>query len=176
MISSNKQKLIILVVCIVFLSGSCRLSGQTLVSESSLEKLAKNFEYTLSTGSKYKLVDGRYKQGQSIEDYVSIRVDTLAFGDLNGDGLKEAAVILVSNYGGSGSFYELTTLINGGQALQQTNCLELGDRVQIKKVKISKEKIIIEMLTQGPNDPMCCPSKKVNLIFQFKNGRLYETK
>ncbi|MGB9765816.1 MAG: hypothetical protein ACPLZD_10760 [Candidatus Saccharicenans sp.] len=178
----KKQKLfllatrLILLSAILWLSGSLGLSFQTSLSDSSLKKLVRNFEYTLSTGFKYKLADGCFKQGRSIEDYVNIRLDSFISGDLNGDGRQDAAVVLVSNYGGSGFFYELTALINDGLSFHQTNSLELGDRVEIKKIRINQEKVIIDLLTQGPDDPSCCPSKKVNLVFQFRNGQLYETK
>ncbi|MBC7361986.1 MAG: hypothetical protein H5U06_06865 [Candidatus Aminicenantes bacterium] len=88
----------------------------------------------------------------------------------------DAAVILVANYGGSGFFYELTALINDGAAFHQTNSLELGDRVKIVKLRIDQGKIIINMLTHGPNDPSCCPSKKAVLFFKLRNGQLSEIK
>lgn len=167
---------LILLSGILWFSGNQCLLGQTNISEASLRKLVRNFEYTLDIGSKYKLEDGHFEQGQSIENFVNIRLDSSAFGDLNDDGLLDAAVILVANYGGSGFFYELTALINDGAAFHQTNSLELGDRVKIEKLRIDQGKIIINMLTHGPNDPSCCPSKKAVLFFKLRNGQLSEIK
>lgn len=160
-----------------FLStSSTRLYGQTVISDSKLESLAKNFEYALGPSSKYRLKDGLYEEGKSMADYARIRLDSLATGDLNGDSLEELAVILASNFGGSGHFYMLTVLINKGDRFIQTNNLELGDRVNIQSLAISQGKISIEMLTHGPDDPMSSPSLKVKSSFQLDGDVLKETK
>ena len=181
-LKGGKQKLnwlaigIFLLTWIFFLPGRIYPSGQTEDGKSSLKQIVRNYEYLLDTGSKYKLQDGHYQQGKSIEDFVDIWLDSAAFGDLNNDGRPDAAVILVANYGGSGSFYTLTALVNEGKAFSQTNNLELGDRVKIKKLEIVQGKIKIDMLTHGPSDPSCCPSKEAVLFFKLRNGQLSEMK
>jgi len=165
-----------LLTWILFLPGRIFPSWQAEEEKSSLQQIVKNYEYLLDDGSKYKLQDGHYQQGKSIDDFVDIRLDSAAFGDLNNDGRPDAAVILVANYGGSGSFYTLTALVNEGKGFSQTNNLELGDRVNIKKLEIAQGKIKIDMLTHGPNDPSCCPSKKAILFFKLINGQLSEMK
>lgn len=149
---------------------SPRLQGS--LSAEEIRNLARNFEYSLVDGSRYRLKNGMYESGKGLDDYVSLKLAALALGDLNGDGQPEAAVILVSNFGGSGSFYEITVLINRGQDLEQTNSLELGDRVEIKKLAITGGRIRLDLLTHGPDDPMCCPSQKATLLFGLVNGRL----
>lgn len=147
-------------------------SPQADFSETEIKNLARNFEYSLVDGSRYRLKNGMYESGGGLDDYVSLKLVALALGDLNGDGQSEAAVVLVSNFGGSGSFYEITVLVNRGQDLEQTNNLELGDRVEIKKLSIAGGKIRLELLTHGPDDPMCCPSQKATLTFGLAAGRL----
>ncbi|MDI6849479.1 MAG: hypothetical protein QME69_06770 [Candidatus Saccharicenans sp.] len=140
--------------------------------EAEIKNLARNFEYCLVDGSKYRLKDGWYESGSGPDDYVRVKLAALAVGDLIHDEQPEAAVILVSNFGGSGSFYELTALVNRGQDLEQTNNLELGDRVEIKSLAISGGKIKLHLLTHGPEDPMCCPSRKTTLICGLVSGQL----
>lgn len=145
---------------------------QGSLSGAEIRNLARNFEYSLVDGSRYRLKNGMYESGQGLDDYINLKLAALALGDLNGDGQSEAAVVLVSNFGGSGSFYEITVLINRGQDLEQTNNLELGDRVEIKKLAIAGGKIRLDLLTHGPDDPMCCPSQKATLTFGLGAGRL----
>lgn len=177
---SRPWKRAILVAFIFFqfsltVAGSNRNTGlrpQGSLSAAEIRNLARNFEYSLVDGSGYRLKNGMYESGKGLDDYVSLKLAALALGDLNGDGQPEAAVVLVSNFGGSGSFYEITVLINRGQDLEQTNNLELGDRVEIKKLTIAGGKIRLDLLTHGPDDPMCCPSQKATLIFGLASGRL----
>ncbi len=167
---------IFLFVAAFYLSAGLYSSGQSRLSKELLEGLIKNFEYTLEDGSKYRLQNGYLEQGESIEDFVSVRLDSFNFGDLNSDNQTDAAVILVANYGGSGSFYNLTVLLNNGTDLIQTNSLELGDRIKIESLKISSGKILVTLLTHRPDDPLCCPSRRVNLEFRLKNGLLQKVR
>lgn len=81
-----------------------RDSVQMTWSEKEIMNLTRNYEYRLLYGSSYRLKDGKYEVGTRLADYVSVRLADLAVGDLNADGRPEVAVILVSNFGGSGFF------------------------------------------------------------------------
>ncbi|MCX8159425.1 MAG: hypothetical protein N3G18_00650 [Candidatus Saccharicenans sp.] len=153
-------------------AGQGGLRLQAAFSEAEIRNLARNFEYSLLDGSKYRLKNGLFESGEGLDNYVSVKLVALAVGDLDRDGYPEAAAILVSNFGGSGSFYELTVLVNRGQELEQTNNLELGDRVEVRKLTITGGRIRIDLLTHGPEDPMCCPSRKTTLICGLAAGRL----
>lgn len=168
-----------LFICFLVLGIAIPASGiifnrfqQTATSEEEMVRLAKNFEYRLSDGSRYSLKDGEHEAGESLEDYVRLRLADLAIGDLNGDGQSDVAVVLVSSFGGSGHFYELTALINEGHSFRQINNLELGDRVNIESLEIENRRINITLLTHGPHDPMCCPSQKKELVAYLKGGKL----
>jgi hypothetical protein len=50
--------------------------------------------------------------------------------------------------------------------------VQLGDRVQIKSLQIENGDIVVEMLTQGPDDPMCCPSQFTREHYGLENGKL----
>jgi len=154
------------------LTGRAGSLVQPTFSDTEIKNLAMNFEYALLDGSKYRLKNGLHESGSGLGDYVSLKLAALAVGDLNNDGQSEAAVILVSNFGGSGSFNELTVLVNKGRNLEQTNNLELGDRVEIKNLTITGGEIKLHLLTHGPEDPMCCPSQKTTLICELAAGRL----
>lgn len=163
--------LLLLLTSLALLGGS-QVRPQAAWTETEIKNLASNYEYCLFDGSRYRLKDGQYEAGTGLDDYVSLKLAALAVGDLNADGPPEAAVILVSNFGGSGSFYELTVLVNRGGDWQQTNNLELGDRVEVKELVITDGEIRLNLLVPGPDDPSCCPSQPKSLLFRLVAGRL----
>lgn len=137
------------------------------------EKEIKNFTYYLAfSNSSYTLKDGRFKSGSSPENFVEVYVVDYKIADLNGDGVKDAVVILVGSYGGSGSFIELTALLKYQDKIVQTNSILLGDRVKIESFTVKEmgfsggiplvrvpAEINLKILKQGQNDPMVNPSK-----------------
>ena len=74
----------------------------------------KNLTYTIYPSSdkpmKVKLSNGKYSRRDSPLDFVMTSINKTAIGDLNHDGKPDAAVILFSNYGGSGDFAELAAV------------------------------------------------------------------
>lgn len=125
------------------------------------------------------LSNGVY-QGEPISaDSVSRPTVTLmdrlvARGDLNGDGADDAAVILMENSGGTGVFYYLAPVLNlDNQPASPTSVL-LGDRVEIKSMVISQGQIVTEIVTQGPDDALCCPTLLLRQSFELQGNQLVE--
>jgi LysM repeat protein len=126
-----------------------------------------------------QLVDGKYEgepfvAGGASRPTVTL-VDTLnAFGDLDGDGLSDAAVLLAENSGGSGVFLYLAAVLDqDGQPANAATQL-LGDRVDVKSLAIQEGEIALNILTSGPNDPLCCPSLEVSVRFRLEGSRLLD--
>ena len=137
----------------------------------------KNAEYRSkwSAQGKIKLSDGIYREqivpGSGSELVIKLS-DKITFGDLNGDGLEDAAVILVSDPGGSGTFYDLAAVINSrGQAKHFASAF-LGDRVKVEGLRLRSGKIVVKMVTHRGSDPMCCPSLKVEQIYGLQGDEL----
>ncbi|NOY65717.1 MAG: hypothetical protein GXO97_10050 [Nitrospirae bacterium] len=131
-------------------------SSLTITSlENSVYKLEKE---------EVKLRDGKFIKTPGIDGFPYaywVEFETAALGDLNKDGLSDAAVVLSWNGGGSGIFYYLSAVVNDKGKPVNVDTLLLGDRVRIKTIRISSGIIEIKLLTHGPFDPMCCPKKKV---------------
>jgi hypothetical protein len=96
----------------------------------------------------------------------------VAAGDLNGDGRPDAAVILTINSGGSGTFYYMVVMLNQDGAPVQAASAWIGDRQVVNTLEITDGKIILDFLTQGTNDGMCCPSEHRLRRYVFENGEL----
>ena len=105
------------------------------------------------------LVNGSYSEGSGTANAFAVQMlGVYAFGDLNGDGQADAAIILSENGGGSGQFESVIAVTNQGGKPRQQSQAQLGDRVLVKSADISSGVIHLDMVVQGPNDPMCCPS------------------
>ena len=123
-----------------------------------------------------RLVDGRYEEeiapGAASKLTIMVYPDMHAFGDLNGDGLGDAAVVLATSGGGSGTFISLEALINAGGVAQHVATVELGDRTVVKALSVEEGVIRLEMVAHGPNDPMCCPSLGVVETYELQGNNL----
>ncbi len=116
------------------------------------------------------LTDGVYTESSG---YSVRMLGLFALGDLNGDGVDDAAIILVENDGGSGSFESLVVLLKTGGAFHQAGQAELGDRFAINSVAILSGQIVLDMLVDGPSDPLCCPSQPEVQTYRLVDGYLW---
>lgn len=128
----------------------------------------------LSTDGVAKLDAGEFHQKTTKEGVTEliIRLVESKFVDLDSDGTEDAIVILVSDPGGSGRFYELAAVLNRSGEPEHVASELLGDRIQIQSVVIQDGKIVIEMITHGPDDPMCCPTQLVRNTYVFENNSI----
>ena len=118
-------------------------------------------------GSRYQPYDGTLSPVQLVNGIsqqadppmrFALMEDWVAFGDLDGDGDGDAAALLVENFGGTGQFVFLVAwLYQAGQPLQLRPVL-LGDRVQPQGLRIDSGLVVLDLLVQGPSDPLCCPT------------------
>lgn len=118
------------------------------------------------------LVDGHYED----RDMVSADLDGLsASGDVDGDGAPDRAVLLVTSTGGSGVFRELYLLRRKNGALQVSPPALLGDRVEVNDLRVENGEIAVDLVVQGADDPLCCPTLAVTYRFRLVNDALVET-
>ncbi|WP_322791594.1 Gmad2 immunoglobulin-like domain-containing protein [Bellilinea sp.] len=140
-------------------------STPVLLSSSVLE----NMLYTLPgfvdrEPFSFQLKDGEFQSGEdpAAIDFINVRLgDVIAFGDLNGDDLPDAAVILAANYGGTGVFVWVVPVLNQNGKAEQAAAFLIDDRPMIEQLSIENSRILLEGLVHGPNDPGCCPNQPV---------------
>jgi hypothetical protein len=98
----------------------------------------------------------------------------IALGNLSPNQTKDAAVIYAYNTGGTGNFTMLAAVINDQGRPKDIARTDLGDRVKINSLSIQAGKIIIDMVTHGPNDPACCPTVKKRATYVLVGDKLVE--
>jgi hypothetical protein len=119
------------------------------------------------------LAEGRFEDPKAS---VKIQLGQVAEGDLDADGVNDAAVVLVSETGGSGVFEDLIAVRRRGDRLIMSEPHFLGDRVKIAGLSIDPGGVHVEMTEHGPDDPLCCPTVEVRRSFTLRDGLLAETK
>jgi hypothetical protein len=138
-------------------------------------EMLANFTYLTpyTPDSRLPLQNGQFDMNQ--EDppaKVFSRLSTTAFGDLNGDGAEDAVAVLATNTGGTGTFFDLIALLNQNGAPLQIATTSFGDRQFVKGLRIENGLIILDYMTQGPQDGACCPSQHNLRTYILEGGRL----
>jgi len=131
------------------------------LSVSTLQNAEYASDWTAS--KKALLVNGQYEEAAAPGSASKIVVqlgERMAFG--YADGGKPAAIVtLITSGGGSGTFYELAAVLDDGGKPVSTARTLLGDRIKLQSLAFKGEEIVVDMVNQGPDDPMCCPTQRV---------------
>ena len=153
---------------------------QRTTSKSLTMELLRNAEYQSEwpANGKAKLTDGSYREkylpGAATELVIRLS-DRHAIGDLNGDGAKDAAVVLVSDPGGSGTFYDLAVVVNQNGSPKHVATEALGDRIFVKSLVIESGEIAITLLAREPDEPMSAePKVEVTKKLKLRGDKLVE--
>ena len=140
-------------------------------------KEIKNASYSGIEGLKgsVKLVDGRwkgrpYKKGSASRPVVSLVGDFRITGDLDGDGTDDAVVLLNYAPGGTGQLLHLALMARKKGKIQNLATTLIGDRVQIRDVRIEQKRIFVDVIQAGPKDAMCCPGEVTTREWTLEPG------
>jgi heat shock protein HslJ len=134
----------------------------------ALENLEYRSEWTASGTA--PLTDGEYSEAAAPGSVTKsvVKLYKVAFGH-TADRQPFAAVILVTDPGGSGTFYDLAAVAVQDGKLAHVATVFLGDRVQIESLTVENGEVVVEMVKQGPDDPMCCPTQRVVARYALQN-------
>ena len=121
------------------------------------------------------LVNGRFEgkpfaEGGVSRPTVQLIGGVFETGDLDEDGCEEAVVLLVENSGGTGSFVYLAVVGRRGGEVVNLGTSLVGDRVQIRSIRVDGERIELRVVQRGPDDAACCPSQKATRTWALDGG------
>lgn len=97
------------------------------------------------------------------------------YGDLDGDGTPDAALLLTRDAGGSGIFYYASAALLHDGAYEGLNAIPLGDRVGPQDIRIENGAILVDYADRKPGEPMTAPpTVGVTKHLRVDEGRLIE--
>lgn len=166
-------------VSLIVILSSLIVSGCASVQHvdiSSLQHL-KNLSYQTIHGQTIKLKDGVYEgptfdAGGAARLRVALIEQLMVSGDMTDDGHDEAAVFLTASSGGSGRYTYLAIVTKSGFSYQNIATQNLGDRVQIRALRLAEGTLILDFITAGPEDAACCPSLNMRNTYRLVDGEL----
>jgi hypothetical protein len=126
------------------------------------------------------LVNGRFDREESptvdeIELHAEI-LEPIAFGELDGDGDEDAAVLFSERIGsGPEIFVSVLVMLNeGGLPVEYFHQQKyIDDRPLIHSMSIISKRIVLDAVIHGYQDPVCCPNYPVVESFQPFDDQLF---
>ena len=143
-------------------------SRQSALTLEALENAVYRSDYFKE--GQVKLVNGKYENAGIV---ISLD-EQMQFGDVTGDRVEDAVVVLVTDTGGNGAFYDLAVVIDENGAPANIASTYLGDRVKIESIYIEAGKVTVSMAMHGETDPDCCPTLKVVKTYRLQGTTLVE--
>lgn len=125
-----------------------------------------------------KLHAGEWRDSTDPGNVREAYLTLVAHGDLNGDSLRDAAVILYTDPGASGKFFDVIPIIASGtkvpEALGGTvgRGASLGDRVRPDSLWIDGRRVWLRMMAHGKDDGLCCPTQWEQRTYRLVNDTL----
>ena len=156
------------------LSGAAAASPPDVPSFHALKNMTYKSAWTRS--GTVKLTDGVYSEPAAPGSATRTRIalsDRVPYGKLNGQ--QAAVVILVTDPGGSGTFYDLAAVVLRKEKPVNVAVTNLGDRVTINSLSIRENLVIVDLLVQRPGEPMPSPTRRLLQTFALKSGKLVLT-
>jgi peptidoglycan/xylan/chitin deacetylase (PgdA/CDA1 family) len=128
-----------------------------------------------AAGGGVRLTDGIYSQktqpGSAPGAYFQLS-HLRIFGDLDGDDVEDALVILMVDHGGPGTSYYLNAVLNqGGRAFPAASQF-LGEQVFIRSMAVEDGEIRL-VLDTGEEDYTCCPKDSKQYTYRLE-GEQFE--
>ncbi|MEZ4195354.1 MAG: leucine-rich repeat domain-containing protein [Candidatus Paceibacterota bacterium] len=138
-----------------------------------------NMSYEVA-GEEFVLKDGFAEHEIEVDSATKSKLNMFgvpAYGDLDGDGDTDAAVLLESDAGGSGMFYYASLVINEGQNSHSTEVMFLGDRIAPQTVEIHEGRAVYNIMERRAGESMATPpsiGKSIWIHYDAKRNQIGE--
>ena len=153
---------------------SLLLCSSAQQSAPTLEEL-KSATYTGLKGTprSVTLAQGKWEDTTN-KVAVTIANNMRATGDLDGIPPDDAVVILSVNQGGSGVVSYLAVVSRRDGKLVNIATAPIGDRVQLRGMRVENKRIMTEVVQAGSDDAMCCPGELASRAWELTGSTLDE--
>ena len=149
--------------------------------DTEVASAALNGTYKLGNDT-FTLLNGKAEKEAAPGSATKVKITVFGqpvLGDFNGDGWKEAALLLTSQPGGSGTFFYVAVIgkNKSSQKFVATNAILLGDRIAPQNVELHGSNIVVNYADRKPGEPMSTqPSVGVTKTFRISGDTLVEVK
>jgi len=96
----------------------------------------------------------------------------LAFGELAGVRGENAVALLSITEGGSGSVVHVGVFQERSGRVADVGMALVGDRVQVRALRIVDGTVVLDVVEAGTGDAMCCPGQLAQKSYAFRAGAL----
>ncbi len=162
-IESNLRRVTRLgLIVILFSVTACEYTDNTEQSNTPDDASPVNASFKIND-REITLVSGYSEVTEtpnSVSKIITQVWDTPAFGDLNGNGQQDAALILINSSGGSGTNYYVAAALLEGNHYRGTAGVLLGDRIEPTGIEIADNRIRVTYLDRAINQPFSTPPSK----------------
>ncbi|MEK7546667.1 MAG: Gmad2 immunoglobulin-like domain-containing protein [Patescibacteria group bacterium] len=171
----NANKLIAAAAVVVVIGAAIFFVYNGVFPKSTFDPL--NASYILEN-TPVSLVNGKTEREAAPDSATMIKIQVFGqpvTGDLNGDGKKDAALIIQEDSGGSGAFYYAAVAVNADSGTKGTNVVFLGDRIAPQSIVIRDGVVVINYAERKPGEPMTAqPSVGVSK-YLYLDGEILKT-
>lgn len=153
------------------------VSPPTAIPALTIEQI-NNVQYPLlvpNDGRVVQMTNGVYQSGTDTlsVDYAYIAVTQFfALGDLTGDGVGDAAVMFLENYGGTGNFGVLAVYANVAGQPVFLDSLLIDDRPMPNSISLINGEIFLDVIVHGFEDGGCCPTLQTTQTYALVKNQL----
>lgn len=168
-----KSSKILLLLCPLLATGS------VLATSATPWDMLSNLSYPGIYPQPVKLTQGVYLgkpagKGAASRPKVELNPLYLLLPAASND--KTTAVTLLSeSAGGSGTHLYLALVAKEGKAWKAISSVLLGDRLQVRSLKAEGDKIVLEVIASGPEEPACCPTQRTLRTFAITGNQFVES-
>jgi heat shock protein HslJ len=113
-------------------------------------------------------------EGGASRPQVQLLDDIFLTGNVTADDAEDAVLFVSESAGGTGAFLSMALVEREGTMVRNSATIAIGDRVQIREAKIDQGIITLEVVQQGPDDPLCCPGELMSRSWKWESGDLIE--
>ena len=166
----------LLVIGCIFSFDNDKMDEAGVIPASVTDPL--NTTYIIE-GQKIRLIDGRSEietTPGSATKVITSAFGKPVYGNIDGEGNTDAALILTHDPGGSGTFYYVAAALNVNGSYLGTRAILLGDRVNVRNISVRNGLIIADYADHRLGEPMTAtPSVGKSKHLILENDVLKET-
>jgi len=151
------------------------LGNTTAWAEGELRENLRNMTYPSewTRSGQAPLVGGLYKEPAAPDSAADIVVrlsDSMAIGRIGGQTM--AALVIVTDPGGSGVFFDLYLMRQGKNRWSIVDRARLGDRIRVNTIEIERGLVNLDLTAHRPGNELCCPTERRKVHYALQNERL----